>query len=66
MALIRGLNGLYPCPICLIPSKELININTTAPLRDLDETQCLVSEGIKAKLKAQSLHPVDVSYIYLL
>lgn len=60
MALIRGIRSLYPCPICLIPSKDLADINITAPLRNMKETQHLVAEGIEAKLKDQGLRPVKV------
>jgi hypothetical protein len=60
MALIRSLMGLFPCPICLIPSKELGNIHATAPLRDMNESMQLVAEGIEEKLKQQSLRPLQV------
>lgn len=60
MALIRGTHGLRPCPVCLIPSKDLADINITAPLRDMEETQQLVAEGVEAKLKDQGLRPVEV------
>jgi len=65
MALIRGVQGLYPCPICLIPSQDLANINITAPLRDMEETQHLVAESVEANLKGQGLRPVEVKFVSL-
>ena len=63
MALIRGVNGLFPCPICLIPSKDLGNRHALAPLRDMEESKRLVAEGIEEKLKQQSLRPVQVGIL---
>ena len=60
MALIRGVQGLFPCPICLIPTNELGNIHISACLRNMEETMRLVSEGDEEKLKAQGLQPVKV------
>ncbi|KAJ6553889.1 hypothetical protein B0H10DRAFT_1848500, partial [Mycena sp. CBHHK59/15] len=33
MALIRGLQGLYPCPICFVPWNEQSDLSTEHPLR---------------------------------
>ena len=37
MALIRGVNSHYPCPICLIPSEELSDLSKIYPLRTTEK-----------------------------
>ncbi|KAJ7265150.1 hypothetical protein C8J57DRAFT_1622209 [Mycena rebaudengoi] len=67
MALIRGVRGLYPCPVCLIKSDEQSDHNVTAVLRTATATQQLVASGRMLKsseareslLKSQSLRDVD-------
>jgi hypothetical protein len=64
MALIRGVNGLCPCPICLVPKGQLSDINTTWQRRDLAETQNLVTQANEKdtvaieNLKQQGLRPI--------
>jgi hypothetical protein len=68
MALIRGVRGLYPCPVCLIKSDEQSDHNVTAVLRTATATQQLIASGRMLKsseareslLKSQSLRDVDV------
>ncbi|KAJ7257370.1 hypothetical protein C8J57DRAFT_1648450 [Mycena rebaudengoi] len=67
MALIRGVRGLYPCPVCLIKSDEQSDHNVTAVLRTATATPQLVASGRMLKsseareslLKSQSLRDVD-------
>lgn len=33
IALIRGVNSKFPCPVCLVPGDQLINLSTDFPLR---------------------------------
>jgi len=37
MALIRGINSHYPCPICLVPAKELSDLSKIYPLRTTEK-----------------------------
>ncbi|KAJ7111639.1 hypothetical protein C8R43DRAFT_1091525 [Mycena crocata] len=39
MALIRGLQGLYPCPICFVPWNEQSDLSTEHPLRTAKESE---------------------------
>lgn len=45
MALIRGLQGLYPCPICFVPWNEQSDLSTEHPLRTGTESQRIVAEA---------------------
>lgn len=68
MALIRGVNGLCPCPVCLVPKDELHDPSREWQLRDMNETQELV-KAAKAgkhiewepKLKEKGLRKLEVS-----
>ncbi|KAG9023501.1 hypothetical protein FS837_005781, partial [Tulasnella sp. UAMH 9824] len=72
MALIRGINSLYPCPVCLVPRNALSDITTGYPSRTAQQSReafhqaaahQTAGESGKAEeiLKAYSLRPVFVS-----
>ncbi|KAI9057444.1 hypothetical protein FKP32DRAFT_1615288 [Trametes sanguinea] len=46
MALIRGLQGVVPCPVCLVPAEEqsILGMEPLYPLRDVETSQRLVTE----------------------
>ncbi|KAF8164144.1 hypothetical protein K438DRAFT_2067539 [Mycena galopus ATCC 62051] len=48
MALIRGLQGLYPCPICFVPWDQQSDLSTEHPLRSSAESQQIL-EAARAK-----------------
>jgi hypothetical protein len=64
-----GVNGGFPCPICLVPKHEQPNLGSLWPQRTLELTLATIKEAShqKAKkdsqkiLKKQSLRPIDVS-----
>ncbi|KAJ7078038.1 hypothetical protein B0H15DRAFT_789221 [Mycena belliarum] len=67
MALIRGLQGLYPCPICFVPWNEQSDLSTEHPRRTGLESQQILEEA-RAKrtvtereelLKQNGLRDVD-------
>lgn len=68
MALIRGLKGLFPCPMCLVPQHAQSNLSGTFELRTQAESQKLVEKALgsatlaeaESILKVQSLRPVRV------
>jgi hypothetical protein len=72
MALIRGVQSLFPCPRCLIPEHDLGDLSKTAPLRTSVNTQATLQNargerllGEKEEtLKAVGLRDVDVRHIY--
>jgi hypothetical protein len=39
MTLTRGVNGLFPCPVCLVPKDEQSNLMATYPLRTAEDSQ---------------------------
>jgi hypothetical protein len=45
MTLIRGNQGLYPCPVCLIPWDQLSDLSVHHPLRTAEQTQGLLMEA---------------------
>jgi hypothetical protein len=73
MALTRGVNGLFPCPVCLVPQSEQSNLSQSHPLRTADESQLIVMKALKETnaagrnkiTKEQSLRPVMVWFLYL-
>ena len=66
MALIRGQNGLCPCPICLVSGSKLADLTTTYQKRSmavgarivLDKTFTKTAKS--AQLKVFGLRPVEV------
>ncbi|KAG1726802.1 uncharacterized protein EDB91DRAFT_1239606 [Suillus paluster] len=70
MALIRGLMGKFPCPVCLVPHNELSNTLKVFPLRTCTGTKALLarvreSSTLDAReqiLSSQSLHDVNSSF----
>jgi len=74
MALIRGANGLCPCPICLVPKDEqLAHAIEGYEHRTAVQTKKLVEEASKlttnttkeAVLKPYGLREIPVSFFYL-
>lgn len=70
MALIRGLQSKFPCPICLVPKDQLSKLQAY-PARHPAQSQTVVSSARDAStvkeqekiLKEYSLRNVDVSYL---
>jgi len=73
MALIRGGNALFPCPMCLVPSDRLTDLSVQWPKRNQKETQKLVDDVLlntdkgrlrdaAEKLKGQGLRPIKVVF----
>ncbi|KAI9574141.1 hypothetical protein HD554DRAFT_2228583 [Boletus coccyginus] len=50
MTLICGAKGKCPCPVCLVPLKELSNLSTTFPTRTISQA----IKGYQAYLKKKS------------
>ncbi|KAJ7742490.1 hypothetical protein DFH07DRAFT_750448 [Mycena maculata] len=66
MALIRGLRGLYPCPICLVKSDEQSDVTVVPEARStshsygtVQKARTLNAEGREDLLKASGLRNVD-------
>ncbi|KAI9457933.1 hypothetical protein HD554DRAFT_2141172 [Boletus coccyginus] len=65
MTLIRGAKGKCPCPMCLVPLKELSNLSTTFPTRTISQAIKGYQAYLKKKsqgeeiLKALGLQPVE-------
>ncbi|KAJ7075495.1 hypothetical protein B0H15DRAFT_925434 [Mycena belliarum] len=53
MALIRGLQGLYPCPICFVPWNEQSDLLADHPLRTGHESQEIVEEARAMRTAAE-------------
>lgn len=72
MALIRGLMGKFPCPICLVPRDELYKTSNIYPLRTSAGAKALrvqarESTTLEAReqiLSSESLRDVDVSLCF--
>jgi hypothetical protein len=67
MALIRGLNGLYPCPICLVPYDQQSDLSKSHTLRTAAHTKGIYEAGLQVTavereelLKSEGLRNVAV------
>jgi hypothetical protein len=67
MALIRGHQGLYPCPICLVPQSEQSDLSKSHALRTAAHTREIYETGLnltaadrESLLKSESLRNVAV------
>jgi hypothetical protein len=71
MALIRGLNGLCPCPICLVPPDKQMDLSEDYDLRTASKSEGLIKKASEmtlasdkeALLKIYGLRPVKVRII---
>jgi hypothetical protein len=69
MALIHGLMGKFPCPICLVPREELSKISNVHRLRTSVDAKALHARAQESTtlevreqiLSSESLRDVDVS-----
>lgn len=73
MALIRGLRGLFPCPICFVKSDEQSDVTVVPEARSMthshstiQKARTLNAEGREDLLKGSGLRNVDVSFCILL
>ena len=71
MALTRGVNGNFPCPICLVPNTEQSNLDKTHPLWKAKDSKALVVRSLDLNagnceqlLKIQSLQLVMVLFFF--
>ncbi len=69
MALTRGIGGLCPCPICLVPQDQqtVLDVHCIHPLRDQVVVQQLVEQkghitatALNEQLKPLGIRPVEV------
>lgn len=68
MSLIRGVNGLCPCPRCLIRADQQGDASVRAPPRTAADTQAVIQDARQQRfakdkegiLKPVSLRDVDV------
>ena len=67
MALIRGTNSKFPCPICLVPLEELSNLSSDFSLRTKENMRKLFQEAqelnaaeSESLLKSQGIRDVEV------
>ena len=52
LALIRGLGGICPCPVCLVEKKTLSKLSNQSELRTIHGTQNLISSAKALSTKA--------------
>ncbi|KAJ7046207.1 hypothetical protein C8F04DRAFT_1322991, partial [Mycena alexandri] len=53
MALIRGLQGLYPCPVCFVPWNEQSDLLTEHPLRTGKESEEILEDARSKRTAAE-------------
>jgi hypothetical protein len=51
MTLIRGVQGLYPCPVCLVPWDQLSDLSVRHVLRTAEQTQGILREADAAQTR---------------
>lgn len=70
MTLIRGVNALFPCPVCLVPKDMLWKMAETFPLRTTESMKavfegaqnCRLAEEKDDLLKSSGLRDVQVRF----
>jgi hypothetical protein len=68
MTLIRGVTGLFPCPVCLIPKDQQSNLAASYGLHTADDLRDTYKAALVATTKAESerllkskgLRPIEV------
>lgn len=66
MALLKGINGKCPCPVCQISGTELANLSTHYPLRHASQAQHVMENknlgktAKSAELKVLGLRAIEV------
>ena len=53
MALIRGTNSHYPCPVCLVPAEDLSNLSKVYPLRTTEKMKEVYETAQRAETMAE-------------
>ena len=48
MALVHGLNSLFPCPVCHVPGDKLSDLSETFPMRTTEAMKAVYEEANKA------------------
>ncbi|KAJ3548840.1 hypothetical protein NM688_g5244 [Phlebia brevispora] len=65
MALTRGLNGLCPCPVCLVPNKEQNNLLVYYPCRNAEEVKAIIlNTALSATAKDNQLKALGMRNVY--
>ena len=70
MALIQGVRGAAPCPVCLVPQDQQVHLNRLPlyPLRTKEDAHAVVQQVYESRvqqesnLKPQGLRPIEVSF----
>ena len=71
MCLIKGINCLCPCPGCLIPAEEQMNLLQHYPIRQIQDVKPIVdnpgfSHTTKDNmLKSKGYRPLSVGFLLL-
>ncbi|KAI0690406.1 hypothetical protein C8T65DRAFT_745808 [Cerioporus squamosus] len=63
MTLIRGVNGLFPCPVCLVPADEQAELGLAPlyPLRTQEQAQSIVmNPNLSDRKKEEKLKAIGV------
>lgn len=70
MALTRGVNASYPCPICLVPKEEIPHLSISHQLRTAKNMQAIWNEASELNatdkeklLKSFGLRDVEVTFV---
>ncbi|KAF9536999.1 hypothetical protein CPC08DRAFT_590148, partial [Agrocybe pediades] len=59
MAAIRGLNSLFPCPVCLVPEAELCNLSRVSSRRTTDHMRSIYEESQLMNAKQREKHLIS-------
>lgn len=74
MTLTRGVNGLYPCPVCLVPKNEQSDLTKDHTLRTAEDTQkiCEDAKAMRTEtdrekiLKSRGIRLIEVWSYFIL
>lgn len=64
MALLKGINGKCPCPVCLIPGENLLDLHNAYPLRQVSHGQSVMMDTtLRQTQKSAQLKPLGLRAI---
>jgi hypothetical protein len=66
MTLTHGVNGLYPCPVCLVPKNEQSDLMKSHPLCTAEDTQKICEDAKSMRTEADKENILKTRGIWLI
>jgi hypothetical protein len=74
MALLHGVNGNFPCPVCLVPQESQWDLSQNFALRTKDDSRHQFLRAMEERtlekhneiLKMHSIRPIEVGCLFII